>query len=174
MNILIVTADGFEDSELSVPYRRFVEEGMSVDIASVQLGPLVGKHGYRTVANREIGEVRAADYDGLLIPGGRAPESLRHSPDVLGVVRDFFAAGKPVFAICHGPQLLVSAGALHGRSATCYRSVAAELRKAGARYSDAEVVVDGNLVTSRQPGDLPAFLREALKKLGKPPKAGDR
>jgi len=84
---------------------------------------------------------------------------------VLEVVRAFFAAGKPVSAICHGPQVLLSAGVLSNRSATCYRTVAKELAAGGARYQDSEVVVDANLVTSRQPSDLPAFLRETMKKL---------
>jgi protease I len=139
---------------------------MSVDIVSLTRGEVVGKDGHKALANRAISEVCAGDYEGLLLPGGKAPELLRHSPDVLDVVRDFFAAAKPVFAICHGPQVLVSAGVLRGRSATCYRSVATELWEAGAKYKDEEVVVDGHLVTSRQPSDLPAFLREAIKKLG--------
>jgi protease I len=168
MKIAILTADDFEDSELLVPHGRFVAEGMSVDIVSVERGAILGKHGYRAFANLSIDEVHAADYDALLLPGGRAPEGLRRSPAVLRVVRDFFTAGKPVFAICHGPQILVSAGVLRGRSATCYSSVAGELREAGARYTDTEVVVDGNLVTARQPSDLPAFLREAVKKLREP------
>ena len=99
------------------------------------------------------------------MPGGRAPEKLRKNAKVLEVVRAFFSADKPVAAICHGPELLASAGVLRNRSATGYRTVAQELEAAGARYRDAEVVVDGNLVTSRQPSDLPAFMREIVKKL---------
>jgi protease I len=165
MKVLIVSADAFEDTELLVPWYRFREEGLLVDVASLREGRIKGKHGYEVLANLAIDDVQAADYDALLLPGGWAPESLRRSPRLLEIVREFFAAAKPVFAICHGPEILVSAGVLSGRSATCYKTVAAELEEAGASYRDAEVVVDGNLVTSREPGDLPAFLREVMRKL---------
>ena len=165
MKILIISADGFEDSELLVPYYRFKEEGMTVDIASLEQGKIRGKRGYEVEANLAVDAVRPDDYDALLLPGGQAPETLRKSARVLDVVRNFFQAGKPVSAICHGPQLLISAGVLRGRSATCYKSVASELKEAGVQYRDAEVVVDSNLVTSRQPGDLPAFMRETMKRL---------
>jgi protease I len=165
MKVLIVSADAFEDTELLVPWYRVREEGLLVDVASLREGRIKGKHGYEVLANLAIDDVQAADYDALLLPGGWAPESLRRSPRLLEIVREFFAAAKPVFAICHGPEILVSAGVLSGRSATCYKTVAAELEEAGASYRDAEVVVDGNLVTSREPGDLPAFLREVMRKL---------
>jgi len=165
MRVLIISADGFEDSELLVPFYRFQEEGIDVDIASLERGPIKGKHGYEVDAGLAIDEVRPGDYDALIVPGGRAPERLRKNAKVLEVVRAFFAAGKPVSAICHGPQVLLSAGVLSNRSATCYRTVAKELAAGGARYQDSEVVVDANLVTSRQPSDLPAFLRETMKKL---------
>jgi protease I len=165
MKVLIVSADRFEDTELLLPYYRFQEEGITVDIASLERGRIKGKHGYEARADLAIGDVQPEDYDALLLPGGQAPESLRKSLRVLEVVRAFFEAGKPVFAICHGPQILISAGVLSGRSATCYETVAGELKEAGVQYRDAEVVVDGNLVTSRQPSDLPAFLRETMKKL---------
>src|SRR3989344_2557291 len=93
------------------------------------------------------------------------PAALRENKQVLDAVRAFFKAGKPVSAICHGPQILISAGVLQGRTATCYKSVAEELKAAGIDYQDVEVVVDGNLVTSRQPSDLPAFMRETMKKI---------
>lgn len=165
MKILIISADRFEDTELLVPYYRMKEEGMTVDIAALRRGQIKGKHTYRVYANVAIDEVRPEDYDALLLPGGEAPATLRASARVLEVARAFFQAGKPVAAICHGPQILVSAGVLQGRSATCYVAIAEELQRAGVRYRDAEVVVDGNLVTSRQPTDLPAFLRETMRKL---------
>lgn len=165
MKILVISADRFEDSELLVPYYRFREEGITVDIASLERGRIKGKHGYEVEANLAIDEVRPQDYDALLLPGGRAPEALRKSARVLEVVRAFVAAGKPVFAICHGPLILASAGVLEGRPATCYQSVAGELEASGAQYRDAEVVVDGGLVTSRHPADLPAFLRETMRTL---------
>ena len=165
MKALIISADRFEDTELLVPYYRLREEGVDVDIAALARGPITGKRGYEVTANLGVEEVRPQDYDALVLPGGQAPAALRDNRGVQEIVRYFFEAGKPVAAICHGPQILISAGVLKGRTATCYRSVAGELKAAGAYYKDAEVVVDGNLVTSRQPSDLPAFLRETMKQL---------
>lgn len=103
----------------------------------------------------------------LVLPGGRAPAAVRKEKAALDIARAFFARNKPVAAICHGPQTLISAGLMQGRHATCYRTVAEELKAAGAHYEDEEVVVDGNLVTSRQPSDLPAFLREMMRLLAR-------
>lgn len=165
MRILMLSASGFEDSELVVPLTRLRDAGMTVDIASLAVGAIQGKHGEHAHANLAIADVRAEDYDALVLPGGKAPAKLRRDAQVLALVRHFFAAGKPVAAICHGPQVLISAGVMAGRTATAYRAVADELTAAGAQYRDAEVVVDGNLVTSRTPADLPAFLREFMAKL---------
>jgi protease I len=165
VRVLILCADGFEDSELLVPRQRLADRGIEVDVASLERGPIAGKHGAEVDAGLAIHEVRCDDYDALLVPGGRAPERLRRDARALGVVRAFFAAGKPVAAICHGPLVLLSAGVLADRAATCTRSVASELAAAGVRYEDSEVVVDGNLVTSRKPSDLPAFVREILRLL---------
>lgn len=109
--------------------------------------------------------MRPGDYGILILPGGKAPETIRKENAAIEIVKHFFQKNKPVFAICHGPQTLIMAGLLKGRHATCYKSVAQEMKDAGAMYEDKEVVVDGNLVTSRQPSDLPAFLREVIKKL---------
>ncbi len=165
MRILIISADGFEDSELLMPRQHCIEAGMHVDVASFMRGPIKGKRGGEVDVDLAIDEVRPQDYDALILPGGRAPQKLRRSARVLEVVRAFFAAGKPVAAICHGPQILISAGVLSERSATCYKSVARELEAAGAHYRNSEVVVDSNLITSRQPSDLPAFMRELMRKL---------
>src|SRR3990172_13274918 len=163
MKVLIISADRFEDTELLVPYYRLKEEGREVDRGSLRGGPIRGKHGYEVEANLAIDAVRPEQYGALVLPGGGAPATLREDKTVLAVVRHFFDAGKPVAAICHGPQILISAGLLRGRTATCYKTVAAEMKEAGALYEDKEVVVDGNLVTSRQPSDLPVFLRESMK-----------
>lgn len=165
MRILIISADGFEDSELLVPRKSCTDAGMQVDIASFARGPIRGKRGCEVEAGIAIDEIRPDDYDALILPGGTAPQKLRRSAEVLAVVRAFFEAGKPVAAICHGPQILISAGVLSNRSATCYKTVARELAAAGARYRDSEVMVDANLVTSRKPSDLPAFVRETMRKL---------
>jgi protease I len=163
MKALFISADSYEDSELLVPYYRFLEEEIDVDIASMKKQPIKGKHGYVVEVTKTLAEVRPEDYDILVLPGGKAPEAVRKDPKSAEIARDFFAKGKPVAAICHGPQTLITAGLLKGRHATCYRSVVDELRAAGAIYEDKEVVLDGNLVTSRQPSDLPAFLRETMK-----------
>jgi protease I len=163
MKALFISADTFEDTELLVPYYRFLEEKIDVDIASMKKQSIKGKHGYEVKVTKTLAEVRPEDYDILVLPGGKAPEAVRKDPKAVAIARDFFAKGKPVAAICHGPQTLITAGLLKGRHATCYRSVVDELKAAGAIYEDKEVVVDGNLVSSRQPSDLPAFLRETMK-----------
>jgi protease I len=165
MKVLIVSADGFEDSELWVPLAHLRKAGFEVDVASFARGTIRGKHGRDAQANLAIMEVDPRGYAALILPGGTAPAALRREPAVLRLAREFFEAGTPVAAICHGPQILVSAGLLKGRAATCYKSMADEIIGAGARYLDRPVVVDGNLITSRRPADLPAFLRETLKQL---------
>ena len=159
MRTLIITANNFEDSELKVPLEQLRHEGILIDIASLQRGKIHGKHGYVAEIDLTVEEVNVPDYDLLILPGGRAPARLRKDLRVLEVVRAFIEAGKPVAAICHGPQILISAAVLPGRTATCYKSVAAEMKQAGAHYVDKEVVVDDNLITSRMPADLPAFMR---------------
>lgn len=165
MKALLISADNFEDTELLVPYYRFLEEGIQVDIASMKKDTIKGKHGYEVVANKALRDIMPDDYDVLLLPGGKAPEAVRKEEKAREIARYFFERNRPVFAICHGPQILISAGLLKGRRATCYKTVAAEMKEAGALYEDKEVVVDGNLVTSRQPSDLPVFLRESMKML---------
>ena len=166
MKALIITADNFEDSELLVPYYRFLEAGIEVEIASFRLEKIMGKHGYEVAVDMTFAQVERGRHDILIIPGGKAPAAVRKDPLALGIARGFFDLGRPVAAICHGPQILISAGLVNGRRATCYRSVAQELIDAGALYEDSEVVVDGNLVTSRQPADLPVFMRETMKLIG--------
>ena len=167
MNMLMISADGFEDLELFVPYYRLQEEGIGVTLASPREGKITGKHGYEATVDEVIAEVDPAIYDGLILPGGKAPAKLRQDVGTLAVTRDFMEKKKPVAAICHGPQILITAGVLKGRHATCYKSVAKEMQKADVLYEDREVVVDSNLVTSRQPSDLPSFLRETMKLLKK-------
>ena len=163
MKALIISADNFEDSELLVPYYRLREEGIEVDVAAPAKGSILGKHGYEVSVDMTLDEVNAADYGLLVLPGGKAPAEIRKIPRALEIARAFFSDNRPVAAICHGPQTLVSAGLLRGRRATCYQAVAGELKEAGALYEDSEVVVDANLVTSRRPSDLPAFMREIMR-----------
>jgi len=163
VRVLILSADGFEDLELFVPLYRFLEEGIGVDIASTRKGLITGKHGYEIEVTMTLQEIRPRDYDALLLPGGKAPEEIRGHQKALDIVRDFFGRQMPVAALCHGPLILVSAGVITGRRATAYGAVAPELREAGVNFEDAEVVVDGNLITSRKPSDIPAFMREVMR-----------
>lgn len=165
MRALIISADNFEDLELLVPYFRLKEENIDVHIASIRRGKIKGIRNYEVEANKSLDQVIPQDYDILILPGGKAPQEIRKQEKALALARHFFEKNKPVFAICHGPQILISAGLLKGRQVTCYKSVVSEIEACGAIYKDQEVVVDGNLVTSRQPSDLPAFLREMIKKI---------
>ena len=165
MKGLILSANNFEDSELLVPLYRLQEAGYKVVVAAPAPGSIIGKRSYEVKVDHTFAEIDPAEYAVLILPGGKAPAEIRDLPAVQAIVRAFFGADKPVGAICHGPQVLTAAGLLAGRQATCYRTVAEELRDAGANYLDQEVVVDGRLVTSRQPADLPAFMRELMRLL---------
>lgn len=166
MRALIISADRFEDSELSAPLRQLQAKGVTVDLAAPRKGVIRGKHGHQAAAELALDEVRPERYDLLLLPGGTAPAELQKNPLAVAIAGDFLAAGKPVAAICHGPQVLIPSGLLAGRSATCYGGMAAQLKAAGVDYQDRAVVVDGNLITSRKPADLPAFIQAILDMLG--------
>jgi protease I len=167
MKALIISADNFEDTELLVPYYRLKEEGIEVDIASIKKGTIKGKHGYEVQADKALKEVNPDDYSILILPGGKAPETVRKDKNAVAIAKHFFQKNKPVSAICHGPQTLITAGLMKGKHATSYKSVAQEMKDSGALYEDKDVVVDGNLITSRQPSDLPAFMREIMKVIRK-------
>lgn len=165
MRALIITADLFEDSELYLPFHALLKAGLDVDIASLRRGHITGKHGLRLEATLSLEEVDPERYDILLLPGGKAPAALRKEPKALEIARYFFDHDRPVAAICHGPQILISAGLLKGREATGYQSIKEELIEAGAIYKDEKVVVDRNLITSRTPSDLDAFIEAIKRKL---------
>lgn len=165
MKALIISADNFEDTELLVPFYRLIEEGIKVDVASITKDKIKGKHGYLVEVTKIVDDINPDEYEILILPGGKAPSVLREDKKVVEIAKYFMDKNKPVAAICHGPQILISAGAIKGKHATCYRTVKQELIEAGAIYEDKEVIVDGNLITSRQPSDLPYFIREILKKL---------
>ena len=165
---IILTADVFEDMELFFPYFRLLEEGVEVHVAGPQKGQISGEHGYSFKISMTFDEVDPTKYDMLLLPGGApdgAPTTVRNNPLAQKIAKAFMEKGKPVAAICHGPYTLISAGLVKGRKMTSFwgDGVPDELKKGGADYVDSEVVVDGNLVTSRYPGDLPAFMREVMK-----------
>jgi protease I len=166
MRALIISCDRFEDSELAEPLRQLRAKGVEVDIAAPQKGLITGKHGHKASAGLGLDAVRPENYDLLLLPGGKAPASLRKDPEAVAIAGQFLQANKPVAAICHGPLLLIPTGLLRGRSATCYRGMRQELEAAGVQYQDREVVVDGNLITSRRPADIPAFMRAIFGIMG--------
>ena len=167
---VILTADQFEDMELFFPWFRLLEAGVEVDVAAPQAGAIQGEHGYGLKVTKTIREVDPDRYDLLVVPGGSpdgAPATVRGIKPAQDIARSFFARNKPVASICHGPWLLVSADLVRGRRLTSYwhDGVPEDIRAAGGIYEDEEVVVDGNLVTSRWPLDLPAFVREMMKLL---------
>ncbi|MFD1067326.1 type 1 glutamine amidotransferase domain-containing protein [Oceanobacillus locisalsi] len=164
--IAVIVTDMVEEIELTDPVKAYKDAGHSVEIISDEAGKVIkGKNGEELKADKGIEEVNASDYDALLVPGGFSPDLLRINPKNGDFAKAFVEAGKPVFAICHGPQFLVETDLLKGRELTSFVSVRKDLENAGATVKDEEVVVDQNLVTSRTPDDLPAFNREALKLL---------
>ncbi len=163
--ILIITGREFEDIELLYPYYRLIEAGYRAEVAAPSLDSVVGKHGYSVKPDHAFKDVDTSAYKGLVIPGGRAPERIRLDKDALRIVREFFEQGKPVAVICHGPQLLISAGLVEGRRLTSWYGIKDDVMAAGGKWIDEPVVVDGNLVSARHPGDLPYWMREYLRLL---------
>ncbi|HVK75951.1 MAG TPA: type 1 glutamine amidotransferase domain-containing protein [Kofleriaceae bacterium] len=164
VRIAFVVGEDFEDSELRVPLDGLLQAGHVVEILGDRAGVEVhGKRRQETIRIDAAAEERDPwSYDALVIPGGYSPDHLRCSPGVVSFVRDFVGTGRTVAAVCHGPQLLIEAEAVRGKRMTSWPSVRTDLENAGARWVDAEVVVDGTLITSRKPADLPAFTREIL------------
>jgi protease I len=159
--VAALAAPGFEDAELTEPVSALAYAGSDVTVVALSEEDkrgLRGKRGTVVTADATIDEVEEGRFDALVIPGGKSPAHLRRDRRVLGLVQAFMDKGKLVAAICHGPQVLASAGVLGGRTATGYRSVRKEVEAAGARFLDQPVVADGNLITSRRPGDIPRFI----------------
>ena len=169
---VILTADKFEDLELLVPYFRLREGGVHVDVAAPTLEDIGCEHGYSLSPDVRIDEVDPDTYDLLIVPGGfpdGAPATVRDSSEARSVVQAFFETDKPVASICHGPWLLAAADVARGRRMTSYwhDGVPEDIKEAGGLWEDAPVVVDGNLVTSRWPPDLPAFTDEMMALLAR-------
>lgn len=158
MKALILVTDGFEDLSLFLPWYRLREEGLNVRLAAPMMHALKGMHGYRVEPDVRIHEINPAEYDLLVIPDGPAVEQLRQREEAVDVTRTFAQdGGTRVAAIGHGPQLLISAGVLDGRTVTCSPGIRDDVRMAGAHYRDEAAVRDGNLLTARGPDDLPNF-----------------
>jgi protease I len=170
--IAILVDAMYQEMEVWYPYYRFQEAGAEVITVGAEAGNIyLSKVGYPVKSDRAYAEVSADDFDGIVVPGGYAPDHIRRHAKANQLVHDLDRQGKLVASICHGPWVLCSAGILKGRKATCFFAIKDDVVNAGALYEDAEVVVDGNLVTSRKPEDLPAFCREALKVVAHAPVA---
>lgn len=155
--VLAFVDDIYEDLELWYPKLRLEEAGFEMRLAGLELRVFKGKHGYPARADLLMAQARSEDFQGLMIPGGFMPDKLRREARVLGLTREFFEQGKPVAFICHGGWIPISAGILRGRRATGSLGIKDDLVNAGATWMDEAVVVDGNLISSRTPADLPRF-----------------
>jgi len=159
-NIAIFVDNHYQEMEVWYPLFRFREAGAEAVVVALEVGKTyTSKLGYPVKSERTYDQMSVRDFDGVIVPGGYAPDIIRRYPQANRFVKEMDKAGKLVAAICHGPWVLCSANILKGRHATCYYAIKDDVIHAGAHYEDAEVVVDHNLVTSRKPEDLPAFCR---------------
>jgi protease I len=164
--IAILAADGYEDMELWYPRFRLLEAGFDVVIAAADLKDRASKHGYVTDVQMATADLRTNDFAAVIVPGGiKGAENIRMDPAAVRFVRRMHDEGKVVASVCHGAWVLISAFIVKGKKLTCYRGMKDDLIAAGARYVDEEVAVDGNMISSRKPADLPAFMKEILKQL---------
>ena len=164
--IAIMVDEMYQVIEVWYPYYRLKEEGLVVDfVAAEAKKEYHSKEGYPCVSDIAAGDAKAADYDCLIVPGGFAPDFMRRSAAVIKFANDMVNAGRVIAAICHGGWLLCSTKAYKGKKATCFMAIKDDIKNAGAEYIDQQCVVDGNLITSRKPEDLPAFCQAILRKL---------
>lgn len=168
--IMILATDGFEQSELTGPKKRLQDAGFETVVVSPSEGEIRGwdrkDWGDSVKVDMTLDEASESDFDALVLPGGQInPDKLRMEEKAVKIVRDFCRSGKPVAAICHGPWLLVEADAVNGKTVTGWPSIRTDLKNAGANVVDREVAVDGNLITSRKPDDIPAFSDSLIKAL---------
>lgn len=165
--IAVLAEDMYEDPELWYPYYRLLEAGAEVTLVGPEAKTYTSKHGYPVKAEVAAADVSADDFDGVVVPGGFAPDRLRRYPAILDLVRGINNKGGMVAAICHAAWVPISAGILRGKRATCVSAIKDDVINAGAHYVDEAVVVDGNLVTSRTPADLPVFMPAIIEVLAK-------
>src|SRR5262245_45624528 len=165
--VAMLVEDEFEDRELTGPLDALRAAGVQVSLVGPSAGiEYKGKRGHAVVTSEvSAGSIRMADFDALVIPGGHAPDKMRMRHAMVDLARDAMVAGKPVAAICHGPQVLISANTLRGRTLTCWPSIAVDVKNAGGLYVDKPVVEDGNLITARKPDDVPMFSDAIIKAL---------
>jgi protease I len=168
--VAFLATDMFEQDELTGPWNAIKEAGADVELVSLESGEIQGFNHYDKAdtfpVDKTIDEADAADYDGLVLPGGVGnPDTLRTSPDAVAFVREFVDSGKPVGAICHGPWLLVEADTVRGLTVTSWPSVKTDIRNAGGNWVDEEVRVDNGIVTSRKPSDIPAFSAKVIEEV---------
>jgi len=177
--IAVLATDGFEQSELLQPKQALEQAGATVDVISPKDGRIKGwnhtEWGQEVKVDRVLDQVSPGDYDGLLLPGGvMNPDRLRMNPKAVEFVKQFFDQGKPIAAICHGPWLLVEAGAVKGVRLTSWPSLQTDIRNAGGEWVDQECVVDRGIVTSRKPDDIPAFNGKAIEEFAEGQSASHR
>ena len=175
--IAFLTTDGFEQVELTKPWNAIKDAGAEVILVSLKSGKIQGFHHDKKAdqftVDKTVGDVSAADFNGLVLPGGVAnPDALRVNKEAVSFVRDFFTQQKPVAAICHGPWMLIEADVVRGRTVTSWPSLQTDLKNAGANWVDQECVCDQGLVTSRNPDDLPAFCDKAIEEFAEGKHAG--
>jgi protease I len=162
----ILITDMFEDIEYTKPAEEFQKVGHELVHISTESGKTIkGKHGAEVKIDEKIDDMEVSDLEALFIPGGFSPDQLRVNDKVVKFVADYAKTNRPMLIICHGPQLLITADVIKGRKVTGWKSIMQDIKNAGAEYIDKEVVVDKNIVSSRGPDDIPAFVRESLKKL---------
>ena len=161
--ILILCGPDYENMELHYPRYRLMEEGADVVVAGIGEATYKGKKGYPVAVDAHVSDLSARDFDAVVIPGGYAPDHMRRSEALLSLVRQIHDEGKTIAAICHAPWVAISAGILKGKRMTCVPAIKDDVMNAGADYVDEPVVVDGNLVTSRRPDDLPVFLPAVIE-----------
>jgi protease I len=167
--VAMVIARNFDDTEALVPKSYLEEMGAEITLIAPDAAPVVGKRGTVLVPDTTfaaLDEGSEAAFDALVIPGGGAPENLRIVDEAVAFTRRFVESGRPVASICHGPQLLISANVLNGRTTTCVNKIRDDVTNAGAVYVDEPLVIDGNLISSRVPGDLPEFNRAVAESIG--------
>lgn len=164
--VAIMVDEMYQVLEVWYPYYRLKEAGIEVDLVAAEAKKQYhSKEGYPCVSDISVNDTDAGDYDAMVIPGGFAPDFMRRSPDVIKFANDMVSAGRIIAAICHGGWLLCSTPIYDGRRATCFMAIRDDIKNAGADYVDADCVVDGNLITSRKPDDLPAFCTAILNAL---------